>query len=64
MIKWLIYLLLGIAALFAAVGLVLLFTVFWIFIGLPLIVIGLIIALIVWLSLPKKNRQLVRVLLN
>jgi len=57
MIKWLIYLLIGIASLSLIVGVALIFTIFWLFIGLPLIVVGLIIALIIWLSLPKNTRK-------
>lgn len=55
MLRWIIWALASLAMLFLVIGLVLVLTVSLVFIFLPIISIGLLIVLIIWLVF-KKNR--------
>lgn len=54
MLRFLLMTLMFLATLILITGVVLMFTIFWVIIGLPLIILGLITWLLIWLYLKKK----------
>ncbi len=58
MLRVIFFFLASVAVIFFLIGVILMFTIFWLFIGLPFIIIGLVIWLIVWLIYKNNLRKI------